>query len=142
MVENIITEIDGKPALEALRADMISAGLPVENLRRMGGTIFAGFPVANSDTGDYVVANLVGIDDEKGWLAVAEDLGDHDSILFCRRDRIAAETDLTFMARRVRARAGDVRGAIYVTCLARGPHTFSSAKAEVALLQEALGSTA
>ncbi|MFY7961033.1 MAG: FIST signal transduction protein [Elsteraceae bacterium] len=139
VVENIITEIDGAPALEALRADLTDAGLPVENLRRMGGLIFAGFPVSNSDTGDYVVANLVGVDEEKGWIAVAEDVGDHDSILFCRRDRIAAEADLTFMARRVRARAGDVRGAVYVTCLARGPHTFASAKAEVALLQEALG---
>jgi small ligand-binding sensory domain FIST len=138
VVENIITEIDGAPALDALRRDLTDAGLPVENLRRMGGLIFAGFPVANSDTGDYVVANLVGVDDEKGWIAVAEDIGDHDSILFCRRDRIAAEADLTFMARRVRARAGEVRGAIYVTCLARGPHTFASAKAEVALLQEAL----
>ena len=139
VVENIITEIDGKPALESLRADLTDAGLPVENLRRMGGLIFAGFPVSQSDTGDYVVCNLVGVDEDKGWIAVAEDVADHDAILFCRRDRIAAEADLTFMARRVRARAGEVRGAIYVTCLARGPHTFASAKAEVALLQEALG---
>jgi len=139
MVENIVTEIDGSPALDALRADMIDAGLPVDNLRRMGGLIFAGFPISQSDTGDYVVANLVGIDEEKGWLAVAGDTNNPDNILFCRRDRVAAEADLTFMARRVRARAGDVRGAIYVSCLARGPHTFASAKAEVALLQEALG---
>ena len=59
--------------------------------------------------------------------------------MFCRRDRAAAEADLAAMARRVRARVDQVRGAVYVSCLARGPNTFESAEAEIAILQHALG---
>lgn len=135
--DNIVMEIDGEPALDALRDDLAAA--PGQDLRRIGGTIFAAFPVPQSDTGDYLVRNLVGLDLERGWVSVGEKIELRQPILFCRRDRAAAETDLAAMARRVRARVNDVRGAIYVSCLARGPNTFESAEAEIAILQGALG---
>lgn len=136
--DNLVMEIDGEPALEALRADL--AGWPeAPPPRSLGATVFAGFPVPQSDTGDYLVRNLIGIDSEKGWLAVAETVEPRRQILFCRRDRAAAESDLAAMAARVRARVATVRGGIYVSCLARGPNTFASAEAEVAILQQALG---
>jgi small ligand-binding sensory domain FIST len=135
--DNIVMEIDGAPALEALRADL--ATTPDQDLRRIGGTIFAAFPVPQSDTGDYLVRNLVGIDVERGWIGVGEKVELRQPILFCRRDRAAAETDLAAMAKRVRSRVETVRGAVYVSCLARGPNTFASAEAEVAILQRALG---
>jgi len=135
--DNIVMEIDGEPALDALRDDL--AASPGQDLRRIGGTIFAGFPVPQSDTGDYLVRNLVGLDMERGWVAVGDKIELRQPIMFCRRDRAAAETDLAAMARRVRARVDQVRGAIYVSCLARGPNTFESAEAEIAILQHALG---
>jgi small ligand-binding sensory domain FIST len=125
------------PALDALRDDLAAA--PGQDLRRIGGTIFAGFPVPHSDTGDYLVRNLVGLDLERGWLAVGEKIELRRPMMFCRRDRAAAEADLAQMARRVRARVGEVRGGVYVSCLARGPNTFESADAELAILQDALG---
>jgi small ligand-binding sensory domain FIST len=135
--DNVVMEIDGEPALDALRDDLAAA--PGQDLRRIGGTIFAAFPVPQSDTGDYLVRNLVGLDLERGWLAVGEKVEPRRPILFCRRDRAAAEADLAAMARRVRARVNNVRGGVYVSCLARGPNTFESAEAEVAILQQALG---
>jgi small ligand-binding sensory domain FIST len=135
--DNVVMEIDGAPALDALRDDLAAA--PGQDLRRIGGTIFAGFPVPNSDTGDYLVRNLVGLDLERGWIAVGEKVESRRPILFCRRDRAAAEADLAAMARRVRGRVGQVRGGVYVSCLARGPNTFESAEAEVRILQDALG---
>ena len=135
--DNVVMEIDGAPALDALRADLAVA--PGQDLRRIGGTIFAGFPVPHSDVGDYLVRNLVGLDLERGWLAVGDKVEMRQPILFCRRDRAAAETDLGQMAKRVRGRVDQVRGAIYVSCLARGPNTFASADAEIAILQDALG---
>lgn len=135
--DNIVMEIDGEPALDALRDDLAAA--LGQDLRRIGGTIFAGFPVPQSDTGDYLVRNLVGLDLERGWVAVGEKIELRQPIMFCRRDRAAAEADLAAMARRVRARVDQVRGAVYVSCLARGPNTFESASAEIAILQHALG---
>ncbi len=135
--DNVVMEIDGAPALDALRDDLAAA--PGQDLRRIGGTIFAAFPVPHSDTGDYLVRNLVGLDLERGWLAVGEKVEMRQPIMFCRRDRAAAETDLANMAKRVRSRVKQVRGAIYVSCLARGPNTFASADAEIGILQEALG---
>lgn len=136
--DNLVMEIDGAPALDALRADL--AGWPeAPPLRSIGASVFAGFPVPHSDTGDYLVRNIVGIDSAKGWLAVAEPVEPRRPVLFCRRDRQAAESDLAQMAARVRGRAPAARGGIYVSCLARGPNTFASAEAEVAILQKALG---
>ncbi|MBV8169920.1 MAG: FIST C-terminal domain-containing protein [Alphaproteobacteria bacterium] len=135
--DNVVMEIDGAPALDALREDLGVAS--PQELKRIGGTIFAGFPVPHSDVGDYLVRNLVGLDVERGWLAVGEKVEMRQPILFCRRDRAAAETDLASMAKRVRSRVNQVRGAIYVSCLARGPNTFASADAEIGILQEALG---
>jgi small ligand-binding sensory domain FIST len=135
--DNVVMEIDGAPALDALREDL--SGSPGQDLKRIGGTIFAGFPVPHSDVGDYLVRNLVGLDLERGWLAVGETVEMRQPIMFCRRDRAAAEADLARMAKRVRARVKQVRGAIYVSCLARGPNTFASADAEIAILQDALG---
>jgi len=135
--DNVVMEIDGAPALEALRADLAAA--PGQDLRRIGGTIFAAFPVPQSDMADYLVRNLVGLDLERGWIAVGEKVEPRRPILFCRRDRAAAEADLAAMARRVRARVEPVRGGVYVSCLARGPNTFESAEAEIAILQHALG---
>lgn len=135
--DNVVMELDGAPALDALRDDLaIASG---QELRRIGGTIFAGFPVPHSDTGDYLVRNLVGLDLERGWIAVGEKVETRRPMLFCRRDRAAAEADLAAMARRVRGRVGQVRGGVYVSCLARGPNTFESADAELAILQDALG---
>src|SRR5260221_331531 len=88
-----------EPALAALREDL-SVG-PGQDLRRLAGSVFAAFPVPNSDTGDYLVRNLVGLDVERGWVAVAEKIEIRQPILFCRRDRAAAEADLAAMARRV-----------------------------------------
>jgi small ligand-binding sensory domain FIST len=135
--DNVVMELDGAPALDALRDDLaVASG---QELRRIGGTIFAGFPVPHSDTGDYLVRNLVGLDLERGWIAVGEKVETRRPMMFCRRDRAAAEADLAAMARRVRSRVGEVRGGVYVSCLARGPNTFKSADAELAILQEALG---
>ena len=44
--------------------------------RRLGAFVFAGLPVAGSDTGDYLVRNLMAIDPRQGWIVHrAEEVG-------------------------------------------------------------------
>ena len=76
--------IDGRPALSVFTED-IGPGL-ASDLRRVGGLIFAGLPVAGSDTGDYLVRNLMAIDPGRGWLVLGAEIVPGDTILFCRRD--------------------------------------------------------
>ena len=61
---NIIIQLDGRPALDVFKEE-IGEKLASE-LRRVGGLIFAALPVTGSDTGDYLVRNIVGFDVEPG----------------------------------------------------------------------------
>ena len=63
-----------------------------------------------------------------------------DRLLFCRRDAEAATADLARMTRGLAARLeAPARGALYFSCLARGPSLFGPDSAELAAIQAALG---
>ncbi len=83
--QNVLFEIDGRPALEVFKQDI--GEVLARQLGKVAGYIHAAFPVTGDDTGDYLVRNLVGIDPERGWLAVGEQVTPGDRILFVRRDR-------------------------------------------------------
>lgn len=136
--ENLIMEIDDRPALDVLREEI--GELLARDLRRIGGLIFAGFPIAASDTGDYLVRNLIAIDVAHRWIAVAAEVAAGDPILFCRRDPASAIKDLRRMLEEVRRRAGrPPKAGLYFTCLARGPNLFGAESEELGLIREALG---
>ncbi len=135
---NVIAAIDGRPALEVFKEEI--GELLAHDLRRVGGYIFAAFPVADSDTGDYLVRNLTGIDPNQGWISVAEPVEAGRRIQFCRRDHDAALNDLKRMVRDVKARAGAApRAGLYFSCIARGPSLFGSESEELRLIEAELG---
>jgi small ligand-binding sensory domain FIST len=109
------------------------------DLRRVLQSLHVALPVANSDTGDYVVRNIMGIDTDKGYIAIAENVEPGRKLFFCQRDRAAATKDLSSMVQKLRARAGTINGALYVSCCGRGPSLFESAEEEVELVQKELG---
>ena len=47
---------------------------------RSAGSIFAGLPVAGSDTGDYLVRNLMAIDPRQGWIVLGAEVAPGDQI--------------------------------------------------------------
>jgi small ligand-binding sensory domain FIST len=139
---NVVMAIDDRPALDVFREDI--GELLSRDLRRVAGLIFAGFPVAGSDTGDYLVRNLVAIDVEHKWLAVAQPVAVGDAVLFCRRDTPSAVADMTRMLERLKQRTGSAGGAgpragLYFSCVARGPNLFGSNSEELGLIRETLG---
>lgn len=135
---NIVQEIDDRPALEVFKQDI--GELLARDLRRVAGYIFAALPSPGSDTSDYVVRNLVGIDPQRGWLAIGEEVSIGQSLLFTRRDRGAAERDLRRMVSQLKGRlATPAKAALYVSCLARGPHLFGGESQELKLIEDALG---
>jgi small ligand-binding sensory domain FIST len=136
--ENIVMTVDGRPALTVLCED-IGPEL-AKDLRRLGGVIFAGLPVAGSDTGDYLVRNIIAIDPGRGWVVLGAEIAAGDRILFCRRDPDSARRD---MARMVRQLAGRLqappKAGVYVSCVARGANLFGEPAVETGIIRDGLG---
>ncbi len=136
--QNVVMAIDDQPALEVFKEDI--GELLARDLQRAAGYIYAAFPILGTDTGDYLVRNLAGIDPERGWIAVGELVEAGRQLMFCRRDNVAAEQDLKRMLVDVKRRAGtSPKAAVYYSCVARGPHLFGSESEELKLVREILG---
>ncbi|EIC19721.1 FIST signal transduction protein [Thiorhodovibrio frisius] len=135
---NVIVQLDGRPALDVFRED-IGAEL-ARDLNQVGGLIFAGLPIRGSDTGDYLVRNLIGIDTNKRLLAIAELVEHGQDLMFCRRDLDSAREDMVRMLRHLKGRLKQPpSGGIYVSCLGRGASLFGEDAEELKLIQEHLG---
>lgn len=136
--ENIVIELDGRPALDVLREDV--GEVIARDLKRMAGYIFAALPITGSDTGDYLVRNIIGVDEDEKLVGIGELLEEGAELRFCRRDGASAIQDMQRMlddvAKRVQGRA---RGALYYSCVARGRHQFGENSEELAMVQAALG---
>jgi small ligand-binding sensory domain FIST len=136
--DNIIMAIDDRPALEVFKEDI--GELLSRDLKRVAGLVFAAFPVAGSDTGDYLVRNLVAIDLQQQWLAVAHSVSSGDPVLFCRRDPASAAADLQRMLADLKRRAGGTpRAGLYFSCVARGPNLFGESSQELRMIRDVLG---
>lgn len=136
---HVIKSIENRPALEVLKED---AGPEIANdLRKAAGVIFAGLPVTGSDTGDYLVRTLIGIDVENDLIAIGDEVGAGDRMLFCRRDADTAVGDMNRMLDSLAARVGDrpIRGGVYISCCARGPNQFNGGSTETDLIHARLG---
>ncbi|MBT3305227.1 MAG: histidine kinase [Alphaproteobacteria bacterium] len=137
-LDNVIIGLDGNPALDVFKEDV--GELLSRDLKRAAGYIHTAFPITGSDTGDYVVRNLVGIDPDRGWLAVGEDIEAGDRVLFVRRDPKSAEEDLVNMLENLNKRIpSKPRGALYFSCIARGPNMFGEEGKEMSIVRDVLG---
>ena len=136
---SLLVELDGRPALDAFVED-IGEELACD-LRRIGGLVFAAIPVEGSDTADYTVRNLVGIDPTSKAIAIADAVPEGGKVLFCRRDRESAVVDMRRMTADLKRRVGNrpIRGGLYVSCAARGPNQFADPESETQLIRDALG---
>ena len=135
---NIVLTLDERPALEALRADVgVSAN---EDIAQLGGHIFVGLSVAGSDTGDYLVRNLIGIDPGNKLIAIGDHARKGQRLHFCRRDGDTARADMTRMLDSIREGLyAPPRGALYYSCLGRTGALFGGASEELRMIKDALG---
>lgn len=135
---NIVVTLDGRPALDVVRS-AVAATLGGD-LRQAARFLHVGLPVAGSDTGDYLVRNLVGIDPQHKLLAIGAEVEPGMPILLCKRDGASARADL---ARMLDAIAADLdsppQGGLYFSCLGRGAGMFGSRSAELGIIHERLG---
>jgi small ligand-binding sensory domain FIST len=134
-VDNIVIGLDGRPALDVFKEDIGEelAG----DLSQVAGLVHAALPIEGSDTGDYLVRSLVGIDPERGWLAIGEQVEPGQRILFVRRDALSAETDMRNRLESLKTRFGKKpRAALYYSCVGRGPSMFGTEGRELSLIED------
>jgi small ligand-binding sensory domain FIST len=136
------------------REDFTKVRQQLQSLGRQG--LFVGIePVAGpgyrerTPREDYVVRHVVALDPSKGVVAIAAQVDEEQSVSFCTRDEAAARKDLIRICAEIRdhlhehgEKSGvpaEAKGAVYVTCLARGSHMFGESNEELGLIQRQLG---
>ncbi|MBI3431996.1 MAG: FIST C-terminal domain-containing protein [Hydrogenophilales bacterium] len=136
--KNVIGSLDHRPALDVMKEEI--GEVLARDLRRAAGYIFVGLPVRGSDTGDYLVRNILGVDPQNKLVAVGEYVEPGDELLFCRRDQQTAEADMLRMLSAIGAQLdAPIRGGVYYSCLGRGQHMFGAPNRELGLIRDALG---
>lgn len=135
---NIIVKIDNRPALDVFKEDI--GEILAKDLNKAAGYIFAGLPIPGSDKGDYLVRNIVGIDNNNKLIAVGELLDEYSTIMFCKRDATTALEDLNRMLENLSKRiTSPAKGALYFSCLGRGRSLFGDQSEELKTIHKALG---
>ncbi len=135
---NVLVRIDGRPAFDVLKEEI--GEVLSRDLKRVAGYIFVGLPVPGSDTGDYLVRNIIGIDVERKLIAVGEYLQPGMQLMFCRRDGASAIDDMQRMLAGIKAGFTSApKGAVYYSCLGRGESLFGPDSEELKMISRALG---
>ena len=134
-----ILSLDGRPAIDVLKEDI--GEVLARNLDRVVGFIHVALPIVGADRPDYVVRNLLAVDLRRGIIAVGDQLRVGTPLMFVKRDPTTAHADLQRMLEDLSRRTAGrpIRGALYHTCVARGPHMFGPDSAELKTIEQALG---
>ena len=107
---NLVTELDGEPALDVLLEDLgISLDHPQAAMAALRSTL-VGLTQATEDvvnrTGhfgtDVVVRHIIGLDPRRRGVAVASKVDEGMRLAFCRRDMEAARADLVRICAEIR----------------------------------------
>jgi small ligand-binding sensory domain FIST len=140
--ENLIFEIEGRPAMEAARERV-----PLdffEDPERALEHLFVGlFPDPQDPTGrpgEYLVRNIVAADPDTGVLAISDSVEEGQYVLFAVREPQAARADLVRALSQVASdRCGlDYRFGFYFNCLARGRSLYREEGVDAGLLSRIL----
>ncbi len=135
---NIVYMLDNKPALDILTDD--TGEVIARDWEQASDYIFAGLVNKHSDTDDYTIRQLIGVDPDNKLIAIADNLEPDQEIIFCRRDGNSALEDMQRMLLQLKSRLkSPIKGAIYVSCMGRGREQFGANSDEVKLIHSALG---
>jgi small ligand-binding sensory domain FIST len=136
--DNIVLGLDHRLPLDVLKEDI--GELLSRKLEHLGGYIFVGLPTQDSDTDDYLVRQLVGIDPETKYIAIGDSLEPGQSLMFCRRDSASAVADMKRMLNSIQqGLTATPKGAVYYSCLGRGANIFGPNSEELKMISQTLG---
>jgi small ligand-binding sensory domain FIST len=140
---NLLWELDGRQAVEVLRE--LYARLPRADQDLARHSLFLG--IVMSDTqheyrqGDFLIRNLMGMDPERGVLAVGALLRENTVVQFHLRDAATSAADIEHLLTEYAAQHGAARaaGALLFSCLGRGLHLYGRADHDTDVFRTHLG---
>ncbi|NIM02420.1 MAG: hypothetical protein GTN89_12110 [Acidobacteria bacterium] len=135
--ENLILELDGRPAFEVLREHAPDDLL--EDLATAIHYLFVGMVPAGAADDDYLIRNIVAADPDTGVVAISDRVDEGQQVVFALRDRDTAKRDLVETLERIRTNSGqDYRFGLYFNCLARGHRLYRENGIDAAEIERAL----
>jgi small ligand-binding sensory domain FIST len=125
--QNTIYALDGRPPLEVLQE--LHGRLPRRDQELFRHSLFVGVVMREkSDVyrqGDFLIRNVVGLDAERGALAVGALLGEGTIVQFHLRDAKTSAEDLEeILAHLAPEKRAEARGSLLFSCLGRGKHLY------------------
>ncbi|MGH7441623.1 MAG: FIST C-terminal domain-containing protein, partial [bacterium] len=144
---NFIESLDHQPAIKVLRSVFESGDARTRDLLQRAlfvGLVGDSLRVGEPQAGDFLVRNVLGVDDRAGRLAVAAVLRDGMRLRFHVRDAEAADEDLRKVVARARAQDpnGRIGGALLFSCVGRGERLFGEQDHDSQVFARAFGSDA
>ncbi len=135
----VIFELDGEPALENFKN--VLQLLTQDDIRRSGGTVFIGIVMddanRNPTRGDFLIRNLVGINEEHAAIAISEEVKDGQFVQFHLRNPLAAAEEIrTIIARLAEKTQHPPDFGLYFNCLGRGKGLYGAANHDISVIQE------
>ena len=139
---NVIHELGGRPALDQLKE--IHAELPTSEQAMMQHGLHLGRVVSEYqdrfEQGDFLVRNVIGIDNDSGAIAVADIFRAGQTVQFHIRDHHSADQELhTLLERAGRQSAAPPAAALLFTCNGRGTRLFPQPHHDAQAVQNTLG---
>jgi hypothetical protein len=124
---NIIYEIDGIPALEALN-EYIEAGTEIRWNKRMLN-VCLGFKTPEhikQEYGDFFVRYMMNKDDQDGHVTIQSDVKDGTEFWIARRDKDLIRDGLQVISRQIKEKMGNQRPkfVLHFECMGRGKVVF------------------
>ena len=140
---NMLLELDGQPPMEVLR-NMLQV-LPDRDQELLRHSLFLGVVtdefIENPVQGDFLVRNVVGMDQSTGALAIGEMLKEGQLVQFHLRDAETSTDDLQAVLTRYanEHRENDIPGALLFSCLGRGQYLYGKPNHATDMFREKLG---
>jgi small ligand-binding sensory domain FIST len=140
--ENVIQTLGGRPALQALRDSILEMPEPERQLLQNG--LFVGRAISeykeNFDRGDFLVRNVMSVDNETGAISIGDYVRTGQTIRFHVRDAATAVEDLSEMLAPQKFATAPA-GALLFSCNGRGTRLFERPSHDVTTANAAMPAT-
>ncbi len=139
---NVIFGLDGRTPLEVLQG--IYAGLDRRDQERFRHSLFVGLVMREKSEvyrqGDFLIRNIVGLDAERGTLAVGAVVSESTIVQFHLRDAATSAADLEdILSQLAPEQRSATRGSLLFSCLGRGRHLYGRADHDTDAFRRHLG---
>jgi small ligand-binding sensory domain FIST len=141
---NLLVELDGQPPLAVLRG--LFQGLNERDRGLMRHSLFLGVVmdefIDQPKQGDFLIRNVMGMDERTGVLAIGEMLKEGQLVQFHLRDAETSAEDLQAVLERYAGenRENQIHGALLFSCLGRGQYLYGRPNHDSEVFQATMGS--